>query len=201
MKRLLDITVSSILLLLLSPVVLAVSLISLLVQGSPVLFSQERPGKHGVIFTIRKFRTMASGNGTDAQRLTKWGKFLRKTSLDELPQLWNILKGEMSLVGPRPLLVEYLPLYSKEQARRHDVTPGLTGWAQVKGRNAITWEEKFGYDVWYVDNRSFLLDLKILGLTVLKVLRRSDINHEDSATMENFKGTPLEVNNPGGEKP
>lgn len=197
MKRLLDILVSGSLLALTSPAILVVAILSLAFQGRPILFSQDRPGKKGKIFTLRKFRTMATGKGTDEQRLTNWGKFLRKTSLDELPQLWNILKGDMSLVGPRPLLAEYLPLYSKEQARRHDVLPGLTGWAQVKGRNAISWEEKFEFDVWYVDNQSFLLDLKIIALTALKVLNRSGINQEGSATMELFKGTPPKDGEPG----
>ena len=190
MKRLLDIVVAGTSLILLSPIMLLVAIGSLIFQGRPVLFSQERPGKNEKIFTLRKFRTMKTGKGSDEARLTAWGKFLRKTTLDELPQLWNILKGDMSLVGPRPLLVEYLPLYSPEQARRHNVTPGLTGWAQVKGRNSLSWEEKFQLDVWYVDNQSFLLDLKIIFQTFLTVLTRKGINQEGQATMERFTGSP-----------
>ena len=190
MKRLFDIIVSATLMLLCSPIMLIVSGMSILLQGRPILFAQPRPGKNEQIFTLYKFRTMNLGLGSDAQRLTAWGKFLRKSTLDELPQLWNILKGEMSLVGPRPLLVEYLSLYSEEQARRHHVRPGLTGWAQVKGRNALSWEEKFKLDVWYVDNRSFLLDLKILYLTACTVLSRKGVNQEGSATMEKFTGSP-----------
>jgi sugar transferase EpsL len=190
MKRLLDIVVAGTSLILLSPIMLLVAIGSLIFQGRPVLFSQERPGKNEKIFTLRKFRTMKTGKGSDEARLTAWGKFLRKTTLDELPQLWNILKGDMSMVGPRPLLVEYLPLYSPEQARRHNVTPGLTGWAQVKGRNALSWEEKFELDVWYVDNQSFLLDLKIIFQTFLTVLTRKGINQEGQATMERFTGSP-----------
>jgi sugar transferase EpsL len=189
MKRLLDICVALGALIVLFPIILVTALISRLVQGSPVLFSQPRPGKDGKIFVLRKFRTMKTGDGSDEARLTGWGSFLRKTTLDELPQLWNILKGDMSLVGPRPLLVEYLPLYSPEQGRRHDVRPGLTGWAQVKGRNSLSWEEKFEYDVWYVDNQSFFLDLKIIFLTFVTVLARKGINQEGSATMERFTGS------------
>jgi len=190
MKRLFDIIVSATLIVLCCPILLFVSVMNVLFQGRPILFAQPRPGKNEKIFTLFKFRTMNIGSGSDAQRLTPWGKFLRKTTLDELPQLWNILKGEMSLVGPRPLLVEYLPLYSPEQARRHTVRPGLTGWAQVKGRNALTWEEKFKLDVWYVDNQSFLLDLKILYFTALTVLSRKGVNQQGSATMEKFTGSP-----------
>jgi len=189
MKRLLDICIALGALIVLFPIILVTALISRLVQGSPVLFSQPRPGKDGKIFVLRKFRTMKTGDGSDEARLTGWGSFLRKTTLDELPQLWNILKGDMSLVGPRPLLVEYLPLYSPEQGRRHDVRPGLTGWAQVKGRNSLSWEEKFEYDVWYVDNQSFFLDLKIIFLTFVTVLARKGINQEGSATMERFTGS------------
>ena len=192
MKRLLDITVASVALVVLFPVILGTAVISFFIQGTPVLFSQPRPGKDGKIFVLRKFRTMKTGKGSDEARLTAWGKFLRKTTLDELPQLWNILKGDMSLVGPRPLLVEYLPLYSKEQARRHDVRPGLTGWAQVKGRNSLSWEDKFRLDVWYVDNQSFWLDLKIIVLTFVTVLTRKGINQEGSATMERFTGSSKE---------
>lgn len=162
--------------------------------GSPVIFKQLRPGIHGKPFTFYKFRTMT--NYIDKQdnllpdcvRLTNFGNFLRKTSFDEIPSLWNVVKGDMSLVGPRPLLMEYLDLYSPEQARRHEVRPGVTGWAQVNGRNAISWEEKFKLDVWYIDNQSLLLDIKILCLTVWKVLKRKDINQSGQATMEKFDG-------------
>lgn len=163
--------------------------------GSPVLFTQVRPGKDGRPFRMVKFRTMTDardGHGnlmSDAVRLTPFGRFLRAASLDELPELWNVLKGDMSLVGPRPLLMEYLPLFSQEQARRHEVRPGITGWAQVNGRNAISWEEKFALDVWYVDNRSFWLDLKILFLTVKKVFVREGISHGGEATMTRFTGS------------
>lgn len=158
------------------------------------LFAQQRPGLHGTIFTFYKFRTMreavdSEGNPLpDAERITRIGAFLRKTSLDELPSFWNVLKGEMSLVGPRPLLVQYLPLYSPEQARRHEVRPGITGWAQINGRNAISWEQKFAYDVWYIDHLSLWLDLKIILLTVWKVVRREGINQQGQVTTENFKG-------------
>jgi len=163
--------------------------------NSPVLFRQSRPGLNGKVFDIYKFRTMTNDcdkDGillTDELRLTKFGKFLRSTSLDELPSLWNVLKGEMSLVGPRPLLVEYLPLYSSKHARRHKVKPGITGWAQVNGRNAINWDEKFNLDVWYVDNQSIWLDIKILFLTVKKVIMQDDISAKDNATMPPFKRT------------
>ena len=163
-------------------------------QGAGVFFTQERPGKHGKIFRIIKFKTMtdewdAEGNLLpDVQRLTKVGRFIRSTSIDELPQLINVLKGDMALIGPRPLLVQYLPLYSKEQARRHEVRPGITGWAQVNGRNAISWMKKFELDVWYVDHCSFLLDLKIIFLTMRKVLLRKDISSNTSVTMEAFTG-------------
>lgn len=162
--------------------------------GSPVLFRQVRPGLRGRPFMMVKFRTMTDECGADgdllpdAQRLTAFGRFLRASSLDELPELWNVLRGEMSLVGPRPLLMEYLPLYSPEQARRHEVRPGITGWAQVNGRNALTWEEKFQLDLWYVDNRSIWLDLKILWLTVRKVLLRDGITAQGEATMSKFTG-------------
>lgn len=164
-------------------------------MGSGVLFRQERPGLGGAPFYLIKFRTMHHATDTDGsllrdgERLTRLGGFLRSTSLDELPELWNVLKGEMSLVGPRPLLMEYLPLYSAEQARRHEVLPGITGWAQVNGRNAISWEEKFALDVWYVDNRSFGLDLKILLLTALKVLKREGISAAGESTMPRFTGS------------
>lgn len=163
--------------------------------GSPAIFTQPRPGLNGKVFYVYKFRTMTDeldANGEllpDAQRLTSFGQFIRKLSLDELPQLWNVLKGDMSFVGPRPLLVEYLPLYNKRQARRHEVRPGITGWAQVNGRNAISWEQKFEYDVWYVDNQSFWLDIKILLLTIKKVFISEGISQEGQATMEKFTGS------------
>lgn len=163
--------------------------------GSPVLFSQVRPGLGGLPFTIYKFRTMTNkrdGQGkllSDERRLTAFGRFLRATSLDELPELFNVLKGEMSLVGPRPLLMEYLDRYTSEQARRHEVRPGLTGWAQVNGRNAVSWEEKFALDIWYVDHQSFFFDLKILGMTLVKVFRREGISSEGHATMPEFMGS------------
>ncbi|MBK5275236.1 MAG: sugar transferase [Desulfuromonadales bacterium] len=177
------------------PALLGVSIVVRLVLGRPVLFCQERPGRGGKPFIIYKFRTMrnvAKACGMplpDDQRLTSFGKFLRSTSLDELPELINVLKGEMSLVGPRPLLMEYLPLYTPEQARRHDVLPGITGWAQVNGRNAIGWEEKFKFDVWYVDNRSLLLDMRILRMTLIKVFNREGISQEGQSTMEKFSGS------------
>ena len=161
--------------------------------GSPVLFKQPRPGLNEKVFNMIKFRSMTMENDTsgillsDSNRLTRFGEFLRSTSLDELPSLWAVLKGEMSLVGPRPLLVEYLPLYSKKQSRRHEVNPGITGWAQVNGRNAISWDEKFDLDVWYVDNQSVWLDIKILFLTIKKVIMRDGISAKDDATMPPFK--------------
>ena len=178
-----------------SPIYIIVSLLILWKMGSPILFRQKRPGYKEKIFGIYKFRTMTNekdANGNllpDDKRLVGIGKFIRSTSLDELPQLFNVLKGEMSFVGPRPLLEEYLPLYNEKQKRRHDVKPGITGWAQVNGRNAISWEQKFDYDVWYVDNQSFLLDIKILWLTFLKVVKRSDISSSTSSTMEKFTGS------------
>lgn len=162
--------------------------------GTPIFFTQMRPGLNGVPFKLLKFRTMRDIQGvdskllSDAERLTPFGQFLRSTSLDEIPELWNILKGEMSLVGPRPLLMEYLPLYSESSARRHELRPGLTGWAQVHGRNTISWEERFSLDVWYVDNRSTALDLYIIWLTLAKVLRRDGISADGEATMSRFKG-------------
>jgi lipopolysaccharide/colanic/teichoic acid biosynthesis glycosyltransferase len=194
-KRLADIFISCSALVVLSPVLGACALAVRRSVGSPVLFRQERPGLHGRPFKMVKFRTMRDatdeqGNPLpDSERLTRVGQFLRSTSLDELPELWNVLRGDMSLVGPRPLLMEYLPLYSPEQARRHDVRPGVTGWAQINGRNALSWEEKFALDVWYVDNRSFLLDVKILLLTIKKVIVREGISQEGQATMEKFRGT------------
>ena len=194
MKRTIDILGSGLGLLLLSPVLAIVAYMIRREMGSPFLFRQTRPGLHGEPFEMIKFRTMrdaidADGRPLpDAERLTKLGRFLRSTSLDELPELWNVLKGDMSLVGPRPLLMEYLPLYSLQQSRRHEVRPGVTGWAQVNGRNAIHWEEKFKLDVWYVDNRSFSLDLKIIWLTIRKVIRRDDISATGEATMSKFTG-------------
>lgn len=194
MKRLLDITVAMLALVLLSPILAGLVVAVVLTLGRPVLFAQIRPGRHGVPFTMYKFRTMldardAEGNLLeDAQRLTRFGRFLRATSLDELPELWNVLVGDMSLVGPRPLLMEYLPLYSAEQRRRHEVRPGITGWAQVNGRNALDWEARFRLDVWYVDHRSIRLDLKILFLTVRKVLAREGISEAGQATMRKFIG-------------
>ena len=194
-KRGLDLVLSAVLLVLLSPILAAIALMIWLTMGRPVLFVQERPGLHGKIFRIYKFRTMREERdpaGTplpDGDRITRMGKFLRALSLDELPELLNVFVGEMSLVGPRPLRVEYLPLYSVEQARRHEVRPGITGWAQVNGRNALSWERKFEYDVWYVDRRTLLLDLKILALTVLKVLSGEGISAPAHATMPPFTGS------------
>ena len=170
------------------PLFILISFLVLMCMGRPVLFRQQRTGKHGAIFNILKFRTMRNGNEHDGNRLTIIGKFLRKLSLDELPQLINILKGDMNFVGPRPLLPEYLPLYSKEQSRRHEVKPGISGWAQINGRNAILWEEKFELDVWYVDNHTLFLDCKILLLTAGKVFLRSGINASGEATMPPFTG-------------
>ena len=194
-KRILDAGFSALGLLALSPVMLVTAVLVKKNLGSPVIFCQPRPGRDGKVFNLYKFRTMKDArdaNGEmlpDEARLTAFGKALRSTSLDELPELWNILKGDMSLVGPRPLLVQYLPRYNDEQRRRHDVRPGLTGWAQVNGRNNITWEEKFQHDVWYVDHVSLLLDARILLMTVGKILRREGISAEGSATMEEFMGT------------
>ncbi len=193
-KRGLDILGAGIGLIILSPVLIVTSIMVRRKMGSPVLFRQTRPGRHGRPFEMIKFRTMreaiyADGRLLpDAERLGNLGRFLRSSSLDELPELWNVLKGEMSLVGPRPLLVEYLTLYSDEQARRHEVHPGITGWAQVNGRNAISWEEKFALDVWYVDNRSIWLDLKIIMLTIHKALKREGVSAEGEATMPKFTG-------------
>lgn len=193
-KRIFDLCLAGLALLILWPLMLLTALGVLLAVGRPVLFTQVRPGLHARPFRIFKFRTMISaqsGDGTplsDGERLTRLGRLLRATSLDELPELFNVLRGDMSLVGPRPLLTEYLPLYSDEQARRHEVPPGITGWAQVKGRNALGWEEKFELDVWYVDNHSIWLDLKILWLTLAMVLKREGISHPGDSTMPKFKG-------------
>ena len=194
-KSLFDKVLALLLIILFSPIYIIVSILILQKMGSPILFRQKRPGFKGKIFGIYKFRTMTNEKDKDGnllpddQRIVGIGKFIRSTSLDELPQLFNVLKGEMSFVGPRPLLIEYLDLYDDNQKRRHDVKPGITGWAQVNGRNAISWEQKFDYDVWYVENQSFLLDIKILCLTFLKVVKRSDIRSDTSVTMEKFTGS------------
>lgn len=195
-KRLFDIVFALCVLILASPVILVISVILYFANSGSPFFFQLRPGKNERIFKLVKFKTMndkkdKQGNLLpDADRLTRIGSFVRKTSLDELPQFINVLKGDMSVIGPRPLLVEYLPLYNSRQKRRHDVMPGITGWAQVNGRNAISWEQKFEYDVWYVDNISFALDVKIVGLTIKKILFSEDINSATAATMEKFTGSP-----------
>ena len=195
MKRSLDILVSIVALTVLGPVLLLLAVMVRMRLGSPVFFRQERPGLMGRPFQLTKFRTMTDKRNSsgdplpDSERLPRFGRFLRSSSLDELPEFWNVLKGDMSLVGPRPLLMEYLELYSIEQARRHDVRPGLTGWAQVNGRNAIGWEEKFELDVWYVDNQTMWLDIKIMLMTVAKVFKGEGVSHQEHATMEKFKGT------------
>lgn len=194
-KRIMDILLSAIGLIILSPVFLVILIMVYIKLGSPIFFIQERPGKDGKIFRMIKFRTMLNSTDKDGnllpneKRHTKFGRVLRSTSIDELPELLNVLKGDMSLVGPRPLLVEYLSLYNEEQARRHEVRPGITGLAQVNGRNAISWEEKFNYDVWYVDNFSLILDIKILFKTVIKVFKKEDINQNEKVTMTKFRGT------------
>ena len=194
MKRAFDLAVAVLGLMILSPLLGVVALLVRIRLGSPVLFRQSRPGLEGRTFTLLKFRTMSDivdSTGAplpDAERLTRFGEFLRRWSLDELPELWNVLRGDMSLVGPRPLLMEYLPLYTAEQARRHDVRPGLTGWAQVNGRNAISWDQKFALDVWYVEHASFALDLKILWLTIKNVFTGHGISAEGEATMPKFTG-------------
>ena len=198
MKRLFDLMITLLLLPFIFLMCLTIVFFVKIKIGSPVLFTQPRPGLNGSIFNMIKFRTMTNERDLDGDllpdsvRLTKFGKFLRSTSLDELPGLWNVIKGDMSLVGPRPLLVEYLPLYDNRQARRHEVLPGITGWAQVNGRNAISWDEKFDLDVWYVDNQSIWLDVKILWLTVKKVIMRDGINQDGQATAEYFKGNNSE---------
>tara|TARA_A100001015_G_scaffold317069_1_gene433017 strand:+ start:775 stop:1392 length:618 start_codon:yes stop_codon:yes gene_type:complete len=194
LKRYIDFTLALIGLLALSPLFFLVILAVRSKLGSPIFFMQKRPGFKGNIFTIYKFRTMTNDRYKNGklkpinQRCTIFGQFLRSTSLDELPELWNVLKGDMSIVGPRPLLKEYLPLYSQEQARRHDTRPGITGWAQVNGRNALSWSKKFILDLWYVENQSFFLDMKIIFLTIKKVLFRENINHNNSTQMPKFKG-------------
>lgn len=201
LKRLVDILGASVGIVLSAPLMLVLAVLVRVTMGKPVLFRQKRPGLHGKPFVMLKFRTMTDqrdANGEllpDELRLTRFGKWLRSTSLDELPELFNVLKGEMSLVGPRPLLMEYLPRYTPEQARRHEVKPGITGWAQINGRNALSWEEKFVLDVWYVDNWNLWLDMKILLLTIWKVLKREGISAEGAATMPVFTG------NAGQERP
>ncbi len=195
LKTIFDRILAFMLIILFSPIYIIISILILIKMGRPILFRQERPGFHEQIFGIYKFRTMTNETDEhgellpDDQRLVGIGKFIRSTSLDELPQLFNVLKGDMSFAGPRPLLIEYLPLYNDRQKKRHDVKPGITGWAQVNGRNAISWEQKFDYDVWYVEHQSFWLDMKILWMTFLKVVKRSDISSDTSATMEKFKGS------------
>jgi len=195
MKKAFDIILSLFLIIILFPIIIITALLVYFKIGKPIIFKQTRAGLHDKLFTIYKFRTMSNQkdkNGKllpDEQRLSKIGLAIRKTSLDELPQLFNVLKGDMSFVGPRPLLEEYLELYNDEQKRRHSVIPGITGWAQINGRNAISWEQKFKYDVWYADNKSFWLDIKILYLTFLKVVKRSDISSNSHITIEKFKGT------------
>lgn len=201
LKRLLDIIIASIALLLLSPLYFYVARKVKKNLGSPILFRQVRPGLNGKPFEMIKFRTMKDAVDTqgnplpDSERLTPFGKMLRSTSLDEMPELWNVIKGDMSIVGPRPLLTEYLPLYNEEQAKRHNVRPGMTGHAQVNGRNAISWEEKFKLDTWYVENQSTLLDFKIMFKTVHKVLAKDDINEAGEVTMTKFTGSKVNQNN------
>ena len=193
-KPLLDKLLSLLLIIIFLPVMIVVAIAIYIWDGRPIIFTQDRPGYKGKIFKIYKFRTMTNEkdeNGNllpDEKRLKGLGKFIRSVSLDELPQLFNVLKGDMSFIGPRPLLVEYLPLYNDKQKKRHDVKPGITGWAQVNGRNAISWQEKFEYDVWYVEHLSFLLDMKIFWLTFLKVIKREGVSSDTHATMEKFKG-------------
>ena len=194
-KRIIDLTIVFIVLLIIWPILLLITIwLHFANKGAGAFFTQERPGKDGKIFKVIKYKTMTDErdeNGNllpDAQRLTKVGKFVRSTSIDELPQLINVLKGDMALIGPRPLLVQYLPLYSKEQARRHEVRPGITGWAQCNGRNAISWTKKFELDVWYVDHCTLWTDIKIIWITIMKVLKRADISQEGQATMEAFNG-------------
>jgi lipopolysaccharide/colanic/teichoic acid biosynthesis glycosyltransferase len=194
-KRTLDFLVALLGLVVLSPLMLAIAVIIRISMGSPVFFRQQRPGLHGIPFQLLKFRTMGNLAGAggherpDADRLTPLGKFFRSTSLDELPELWNVLRGDMSLVGPRPLLMEYLPLYTPQQARRHEARPGITGWAQISGRNAISWDERFALDVWYVDHRSLSLDLRILATTLVCVAQREGTSQQGHATMPRFRGS------------
>ena len=196
-RKVLDISLSIFGLIILSPLLILVTLIILIEMGRPVLFTQKRAGLHGKPFMLYKFRTMRNALSScgsllpDKERLNEIGSFLRSTSLDELPELFNVLKGDMSFVGPRPLLMQYLDRYTPEQARRHEVKPGITGWAQVNGRNAIPWEDKFRLDVWYVDHQSLRLDLKIIGMTMLKILKREGIRHKGQATMHEFTGNKV----------
>jgi len=208
LKRAADVVVSVVALVLLSPIFALTALLVAVSMGRPVLFVQERPGLHGRLFRLVKFRTMRLGSGTNTERLTRVGRLLRRCSIDELPEFWNVLKGDMSLTGPRPLLKEYLELYTAEQARRHDVMPGLTGWAQVNGRNAISWERRLALDVWYVDHRSAWMDARILLLTPWKVLTREGAHPKGHATMERFAGShagnvqaPLGAYGPQGTLP
>jgi lipopolysaccharide/colanic/teichoic acid biosynthesis glycosyltransferase len=193
-KRLFDVTLVLITAPIWVPILILIAVFVRLKLGAPVFFTQIRPGLSGKPFRLVKFRSMTNAHDAagaplpDSERLPAFGRLLRSTSLDELPELFNVLKADMSLVGPRPLLMEYLPLYSKEQARRHEMRPGLTGWAQVNGRNALSWEEKFKLDIWYIENQSFLLDLRILLLTIVKVMRSEDVSSEGSVTMERFRG-------------
>ena len=194
-KRVLDFSISLLVLILISPILLVVTVwLHFANKGAGAFFLQERPGKDEKVFRVIKFKTMTDERGADGEllpdelRLTKVGKFVRSTSIDELPQLINVLKGDMALIGPRPLLVQYLPLYSTEQARRHEVRPGISGWAQCHGRNAISWTDKFKLDVWYVDNVTLWTDIKVVGITIMKVLKRADINEDGQATMEAFNG-------------
>ncbi|PXA02922.1 sugar transferase [Coraliomargarita sinensis] len=189
MKRLFDIAISLLLLVALALPLCLLCIGQLCLLGRPIFFKQERAGEGGKSFSIIKFRSMRNGSGSDAERLTRWGQFLRSTSLDEFPELLNVLRGDMSLVGPRPLPTKYLSRYSAEQARRHEVPPGITGWAQVNGRNGLSWDRQFELDLWYVENRSFLLDLKILGLTILTVFRRENISAQGEATRSEFTGS------------
>jgi lipopolysaccharide/colanic/teichoic acid biosynthesis glycosyltransferase len=204
-KRLFDLLLSTIGLILLSPILLAVALLVRVAHGRPILFQQQRPGYHGKPFQIFKFRTMKDSRDKqgdflpDAERLTRLGRALRATSLDELPELFNVLRGEMSLVGPRPLLMQYLERYTPEQARRHDALPGITGWAQINGRNALAWEDKFRLDVWYVDHWSLWLDVKIILLTIWKALKREGISQPGQATAEEFMGSPS-LSEPAADK-
>ena len=191
MKRFLDLFLITASLPLLIPIIMILSLLVLLFMGRPIFYVQERPGLNSKLFMMYKFRSMQISDNDidDNKRITKFGNFIRKSSLDELPELYNVLRGEMSLVGPRPLLKEYLPLYSKNQRKRHDVLPGITGWAQINGRNALTWEEKFKYDIFYVQNKSIILDIKILFFTFIKVFKRDGINAADNKIMSKFTGS------------
>jgi sugar transferase EpsL len=194
MKRLFDVVASACLLVILAPILILIVMVIAIRLGRPVLFTQERPGLKGNVFHLHKFRSMSNARDSDGeflpddQRLDAFGRFLRSTSLDELPELWDVMRGRMSLVGPRPLLPEYLPLYDDQQARRHDVRPGITGWAQVKGRNSLSWERKFELDVWYVENRSMLLDIRILFMTIGQVMRTEETRESGFATMTRFRG-------------